>query len=192
LLVLAGPLPQLHHDFLSHVLSQQNLETQTTRGLTSAERKAAESVYGNSIDYDHIVLDESFIMTIGGSNLARTTPWTINFPPGTLTGGGPNMSWLIHELCHSWQYQRGVSLKTTATWAIIATIGDGYNYGGEETLAQPTVRSIGLGFFITEQQAEIAKDAYEIMTGRRKGNLATYKPYLDEFQSGRYRIGTWL
>jgi hypothetical protein len=160
---------------------QQQLDTQTTRGLTAAERKAAESVYGSSIDYDHIVLDDAIIMGIGG--YARTTPWTINFPAGTLAGGGPATNWLIHELGHSWQYQRGVSLMTTLHHAVFSS----YDYGGEAALATATAAGKGLSSFNTEQQADIAMHAYEIMTGMRSGNIAVYQPYLDEFQSGKYR-----
>jgi hypothetical protein len=160
---------------------QQQLDTQTTRGLTAAERKAAESVYGNSIDYDDIVLDDAVIMGIGG--YARTTPWTINFPTGTLAGGGPSMSLLIHELGHSWQYQRGVSLMTTLHHAVFSS----YDYGGEAALAAATAAGKGLRSFNTEQQADIAMHAYEIMTGIRTGNIAVYQPYLDEFRSGKYR-----
>jgi hypothetical protein len=161
--------------------TKQKLDTQTTRGLTAAERKAAESVYGSSIDYDHIVLDDAVIMGIGG--YARTTPWTINFPAGTLAGGGPDTSWLIHELGHSWQYQRGVSLMTTLHHAVFSS----YDYGGEAGLAKATAAGKGLSSFNTEQQADIAKDAYQIMIGIHKGNLAVYQPYLDEFRSGKYR-----
>jgi hypothetical protein len=160
---------------------QQALDTMTTRGLTGAERAAAMSVYGGSIDYDHIVLDDAPVMAVGGD--ARATPWTLNFPSGTLAGGGPDMSWLIHELGHSWQYQRGVSMATTAYHAVRGI----YDYGGEEALRRVTASGRGLSAFNTEQQGDIACHAYEIMNHIRPGDITVYQPYLDEFRSGRYR-----
>ncbi len=161
--------------------SQQNLKTLTTRGLTGAERAAAMSVYGGSIDYDRIVLDDAPAMAVGG--YARTTPWTLNFPSGTLAGGGPDTSWLMHELGHSWQYQRGVSMATTIYHAVRGI----YDYGGEEALRQATASGRGLSAFNTEQQADIACHAYEIVNGLRAGDVTAYQPYLDELRSGRYR-----
>lgn len=160
---------------------RENVDVQTTRGLTAAELAAATSVYGASLDYEHIVLDDAPIMGVAG--YARTTPWTINFPNGTLAGGGPELSWLIHELGHSWQYQRGVSVVTTLYHAVRGI----YDYGGEPRLQQVTAAGGGLSTFNTEQQADIAKDAYQIMTGSRSGNIAVYQPYLQELRSGRYR-----
>ena len=155
--------------------SSQNVAVQTTRGLTHAERTAARSVYGSSLAYDSIVLDESFVMSVGC--YARTTPWTINLPPGTLSGG-MSVPWLIHELGHSWEYAQGVSLATTFYHAVRGV----YAYGGEAELARRTAAGKGLASFNTEQQADIAKDAYLAIHGT--GTLAVYQPYIDEFHHG--------
>lgn len=160
--------------------SAQNTETQTRRGLTNAELTAATSVYGSSLAYDTIVLEDAPVMAIGG--YARTTPWTVNFPTGTLAGGGPDMPWLIHELGHSWQYARGVGLSTTLYHAIRGV----YAYGGEAELLRRTAAGQTLSSFNTEQQADIASDAYRVLNGA-PGNRAAYAPYLAEFRAGAYR-----
>lgn len=158
---------------------QQNLDVQTRRGLTSFERAEATKVYGGSLSYDAIVLEDAPVMAIGG--YARTTPWTVNFPTGTLSGGGPDMDWLMHELGHSWQYARGVSMIRTLYHAVRGV----YAYGGEAALRAATAAGHGLNSFNTEQQAEIAKDAYDAITAH--ADLTVYQPFIDEFQSGHYR-----
>jgi hypothetical protein len=161
--------------------SRDNVEVQTKRGLTAAEIAAASSVFGASIAYDSIILEEDLVMSIGG--YVRTTPWEINFPDGTLAGGGPSFDLLIHELGHSWQYARGVSLATTTYHAMRGI----YDYGGEARLQQVTAAGGGLRAFNTEQQADIASDAYQILAGTRTGTRAVYEPYLREFRSAGYR-----
>ena len=160
---------------------RDNLDVQTKRGLTAGEIAAASSVYGASLTYDSIVLEDAPVMSIGG--YARTTPWTLNFPNGTLAGGGPSFDWLIHERGHSGQYARGVSLGTTL-YPAIRGVSD---YGGEARLQQVTATGGGLRSFNTEQQADIATNAYQILARTRSGTPAVYEPYLREFRSGAYR-----
>jgi hypothetical protein len=161
--------------------SRDNVEVQTKRGLTAAEIAAASSVFGASIAYDRIVLEEDLVMSVGG--YVRATPWEINFPNGTLSGGGPSFSFLIHELGHSWQYARGVSLGTTTYHAIFSS----YDYGGEARLREVTAAGGGLRAFNTEQQGDIASDAYQVLVGTHTGTRAVYEPYLREFRAGAYR-----
>jgi len=160
---------------------QQNLDVQARRSLTGAEHAAAESVFGSGINYDRIVLEDAPVMSLGG--FARTTPWTINFPSGTVTGNSLDTAWLIHEMGHSWQYQHGVSMIRTLYHAVRGV----YDYGGETRLAAETAAGHGLQAFQTEQQADIASDYYKIISGSRQGDVAVYQPYIDEFRSGHYR-----
>ena len=154
-------------------------DSQTKRGLNSSERTEAAKVYGTSLNYDAIVLEDAPVMSIGG--YARTTPWTVNFPTGTLAGGGPSITWLMHELGHSWQYAPGVSMIRTLFHAVKGV----YDYGGEAAIRKAITAGLGLNSFNTEQQAEIAKDSYlEIVGGR---DLTAYQPFIDEFKSGQYQ-----
>lgn len=157
-----------------------------SRSLNASERAAAVAVFGDSIDYDAVVLKDAPIMGMLG--YARTTPWAISFPVGTVAGGGPGMSWLIHELCHRWQYARGVSMARMLVHAVRGI----YDYGGEQALTQATAAEAGLAAFNTEQQAAIAADAYRALASRTGSNLATFQPYLAEFSSGQYRRGQAL
>jgi hypothetical protein len=155
--------------------TSQNVSVQTKRGLTNAERTAAQEVFGNSLNYDSIVLEEDAVMSIGG--FARTTPWTINFPVGTLSGG-MDLPWLLHEMGHTWEYAHGVSMATTLYHAIRGV----YYYGGEPELARRTASGQGLASFNTEQQADIAKDAYAALHG--VGTVAVFLAYINEFHTG--------
>lgn len=158
---------------------RDNVETQTTRGLTPGEMSQAALIYGGSIDLGAIVLDEDPIMTLGG--YARTTPWNVNFPPGTLSGG-LTTHWLIHELAHSWQYARGEHL---------GIVGDAirgvYAYGGTAELARRTAAGQGLSSFNHEQQADIAADAHAELSGSATADRATYAPYVQELRAGAYK-----
>ncbi len=158
-----------------------NVDAQTSRGLTNAEMAAARTVYGGSLPYDDIRLEEAPVMSAGG--YARTTPWAINLPVGDLTTSPVDLGLLIHELAHSWQYARGVSMATTAYHAVRAV----YDYGGEAELARRTAAGQGLSSFNTEQQGDIAQHAWEIAVGRRTGTAAVYAPYVAEFSSGAYK-----
>lgn len=147
------------------------IERQSARPLTSAERAEAMLVFGGSIDYDMIQLDEDPVMSVGG--YARTTPRTINFPTGSFASSD-FMPWLIHELTHSWQYQHGVSLATTLYHAIAST----YDYGGEAGLLAATAAGHHLRDFNTEQQGDIARDFYVRL---KAGNpTAAWAPFIAE------------
>ncbi len=161
--------------------SSNNVDTQTSRGLTNAEMAAARTVYGGSLPWDDILLEESPVISAG--NYARTTPWSIHVPTGDLSSSPIYLGTLIHELGHSWQYARGVSMATTAYHAVRAI----YDYGGEAELARRTAAGQGLSSFNTEQQGDIAEHAWEISAGLRTGTAATYAPYVAEFKSGAYK-----
>lgn len=148
------------------------------RGLSLAERAEAELVFAATLDYDRIRLVEGPIMGVGG--MARTLPRTIFFPPGTL--GRPlesYMPWLIHELTHSWQYQHGISVFTTAFHAVRGN----YDYGGEAGLRAAHESGKRFGQFNTEQQGDICRSYYKrIKAGR---DTSAFAPYLAEVRQNR-------
>ena len=93
------------------------------------------------------------------SGMAMTIYNTIHFSRRLETGAGEDdMDWLIHELTHIAQHERlgGVFMVES----LIAQGGQGYDYGGPPSLA-------GRNFsdFNREQQGDIAKDYYRILTG---------------------------
>jgi hypothetical protein len=145
------------------------------RPLTAAERAEATIVFGSGLDYSSVVVREHRIL--GGMNIARTLPRSVNFPPGASTRGG-FLPWLMHELTHAWQYQHGVGLMTMATTAILCrTPLMSYDYGGEAGLTGGR----GLHSFNTEQQGDIARDYYRAM--KSGWPTAVFDPYVVEFRT---------
>jgi len=145
------------------------------RPLTAAEQAEAAIVFGPGLDYSAIVIREHPVL--GGLNIARTLPGSINFPPGSSARDG-FLPWLIHELTHSWQYQHGVGPARMATTAVLCrTPLMSYDYGGEAGLA--AARS--LRSFNTEQQGDIARDYYRAVRSGRPA--AVYEPFVAELQT---------
>lgn len=131
-----------------------------TRLLTDTEREEARKVFGSSISYWQVRVDEhSLISTIGAyarsaSGMGVTTAHTINFNKViNATPGSADMAWLIHEMGHVAQYTH-VGLQYLGE-AIHAQGAAGYDYGGGAALAGKDLRD-----FNREQQPDILKDYY--------------------------------
>ena len=156
--------------------ASQVIERQTKRPLTGAERTEAQLVFGTNLDYDKIEVEEDPIM--GAGSTARTTPWTINFPTGAFSGSN-FMPWLIHELTHSWQYQHGYSLATTAHHALIGWLAPShYKYGGEAALLAAKTAGKCFTSFNTEQQGSILADYYRRLKAGQ--DVSAWQPFVDE------------
>ena len=113
-------------------------------------------------------------MTIGDA--ARTLPDRIYFPEGSFQR--PDfMPWLIHELTHVWQYQRGASLGGL----IIDAIDAHYDYEGEDGLRKAWNRGSAFDDFTYEQQADILSDYYTHL-GRK--DLSAYEGFVDQVRTG--------
>ena len=92
------------------------------RGLTEAEKTALKEVYGDSIDYDRVVIREGDAPLSWGA--ARTIGNTIYIPSDKLP---LSQSLLTHEMGHVWQFQNGgTDYMREALWA--QALGDGYDY----------------------------------------------------------------
>ncbi len=157
--------------------TKEVVEKQGRRPLTNYERGEAVLVFRDSLKLDSIMLENAPVMSIG--DIARTTPWTINFPQ--IWFDTPDMPWLIHELMHSWQYQHGVSLVTTIHYAITGWLDrEVYRYGGEAGLVSRSAAGMGLTSFNTEQQGEIIKDYY--VRAKNGQSIAAWTPFIDELR----------
>jgi hypothetical protein len=151
----------------------QVVERTTKRSLTNFEKTEARQVFGTSLNLENIILEEDPIMSLGG--YYRTTPWTINVPPGLFSD--PNfMRILIHELTHSWQYQHGVSLPTTTYHAIFST----YDYGKEPGLKEAFKNGKKFTDFNTEQQGDIVEDYYIRL--KNDLNIDAWQPFIDQLR----------
>jgi Domain of unknown function (DUF4157) len=151
------------------------IEEQHERHLTNYEKSEAKIVFGNNLNYDKIIIDDTaLVMTIG--SYARTTPWTINFPYGSYGKSG-FMPWLIHELTHSWQYEHGYAMAKLAFHGTFST----YDYGGYAGLVNANKNGKKLRDFNTEQQGEIAQDYYIRL--KAGSDVSPWVPYIKEFQT---------
>lgn len=173
-------------DFVSQIIKFNS------RTLSGAEVSEAQKVFGNSISYWQVRIDQaSLIAKIGAwfqksTGMGVTTFHTINFNRKISTApGNGDMSWLIHELTHVAQYEaRGSQYLGEA---IYAQATDGYNYGGPTGLAGKSFSD-----FNREQQGDIAEDYYEGVLFNNKSSgvpgpsdLATYQPLIDQLRAGQ-------
>ena len=83
------------------------------RGLTDVEKQELRKVYGDSIDYDRVVIREGDAPLNWGA--ARTIGNTIYIPSDKLP---LSQSLLTHEMGHVWQFQNGgTDYMREALWA---------------------------------------------------------------------------
>lgn len=159
-----------------------------TRTLSSTEIAEAKKVFGSSISYWQVRIDEySLIAWIGslfsgGGGMGVTTFHTINFNHKIKTApGNSDMAWLIHELTHVSQYEHvgsqyiGEALHAQAT--------GGYGYGGEAGLLAAFAAGKHLRDFNREQQGDIARDFYLALTSGRP--TTAYDPFIAELRAGK-------
>ena len=137
-----------------------------TRKLTDHEVDIAKNVFGDSINYDLVRIDNrAFSVPIAkeikkaNQHRPYTSFHTIN------TWGDLNDATLIHELTHVWQYEHDGSIympdasKSQGEPGITPNT-DGYDYGGAATLNSH--KNDGLGWFNYEAQAHIIEDYYKL------------------------------
>lgn len=128
-----------------------------TRPLQKTERDMAASIFGDSLPYQLITIDDRSWVAKQGHLMAYVSLMTVNY---SRTIADPI---LIHELVHVWQYRHmGSAYITEALFA--QKWGSGYNYGGEEAL-QKHVSGSGLMAFNPEQQADIIEDYFRWTQG---------------------------
>lgn len=151
-----------------------------TRRLTQVEEQEARKVFGDSINYQKVHIDEkSLIAWLGAkkhrcSGMGITSFRTINFNKKIKTAPGNSyMKWLIHELAHVSQMEHvGSRYMIEASYARV-TEGYGYIPG-----TKPHFRD-----YNREQQASIAADYYiALISGR---STAAYEPYIVELLEGK-------
>ena len=129
-----------------------------TRSLTPWERELVRSVYGDTINYRRVRIDNLSIVGPRQYRFCYVSFYTIN------SWGDMSNHLLIHEMMHVWQYQNlGAIYIPRALAAQHST--DGYNYGGLPALEAARAEGKGLDAFNLEQQAEIITDYYLLREG---------------------------
>lgn len=153
-----------------------NALTPGIRPLNNAERHLLRPIFGDSVPWDLIRLDERAWIGPRWGNFCYVSFHTIN-------SWGPMADHvLVHEVVHVWQYtRRGAAYIPRALAAQNSAMG--YDYGGLE----PLRNNNRLEDFNYEQQADIIEDAYRIVNGYRAQwhglgaeVLPYYYPYLRE------------
>lgn len=150
-----------------------------TRNLTAIEKKEAQGIFGNIINYRNVHIDEASFLAWLGTKLKRcsgmgiTTFHTINFNRKlNTTAGSSDMKWLIHELTHVAQMEHTGSQYLIEAFHAQATEGYAYRAGDKKHFRE----------YNREQQACIVADYY---TARCKGSsTAVYDPYIAELRAG--------
>lgn len=150
----------------------------STRSLTQLEQKEALNIFGDSINYSKVLIDEhSFIAWFGAkinrrSGMGITIFHTINFNQKIKpANGNSDMKWLIHELTHVAQMEHAGSQYLIEAFHAQVTEGYGYTLGEKKYLRD----------YNREQQASIVADYY---IKRIKGfSTAAYEPYIAELRA---------
>ncbi|MEM1121358.1 MAG: hypothetical protein AAGJ18_12975 [Bacteroidota bacterium] len=139
-----------------------------TRPMHDWEIQLAQSIFGNSIDYQPVRIDERAWLGPKQYHFFYVSFHLIN-------------SWeqmpnhiLIHELMHIWQYQRIGAIYTVR--ALIAQrTRMGYDYGGIRGIQEKIANGQSLLDFNLEQQADVVADCFLLQQGYAprwgKGNL---------------------
>lgn len=150
-----------------------------TRPLTEEEIQRAKPIFGNTINYGRVRIDERARLGPKQYQFCYVSFHTIN------SWGEMRDDVLIHELVHVWQYERFGALYIAK--ALLAQWDEGYNYGGRKRLTEVRTEGGKLTSFNFEQQADIVMDHYRLITGRstRWGNatltdISEYEYFVDQ------------
>lgn len=173
-----------------------------TRPLYTWEIQEARRVFGNQLHYERIRIHECAawlqrVVRMGatlqripytGEPTAITLGYHLYFPErmpaAPVALGHPEHSkicWLIHELTHTWQYQRlGWQYLFLALKAQFTLGAAAYDFGGKAGLILCSLRGGRLGDFNLEQQGDIARSYYETLV--RGGEVTAWQPFIAEIQ----------
>jgi hypothetical protein len=157
----------------------------STRTLTAVEEAEARKVFGGSIAYWQVRIDEqSLIAAIGaffsgGGGMGVTTGHTINFNHKiSASPGSSDMAWLIHELTHVAQYTH-VGLQYMGE-AIHAQATGGYAFNEADLAIK------NLADFNREQQGDIIRNYYDLVLYGSSPYAADYTKMRDQARSGQF------
>ena len=153
-----------------------------TRALEDWEIEMAKSVFGDTINYKRVRIDEYAIAGPRQMNLCYVSFYTIN------SWGQMQNSTLLHEMTHIWQYEKmGAIYIPLALNAQYSNMG--YNYGGVKALQIYADEGKTIHDFNLEQQGDIVSDYFRLKKGYRpqwgNGNLSDlnlYEHFIDQIR----------
>ncbi len=129
-----------------------------SRPLSRREIVMSESVFGKSIPYERVRVDERAYLGPRQGKFCYVSFYTIN------SWGKMSDPLLIHELMHVWQYHHlGMVYIPRALAAQRSR--EGYDYGGADALYEAFRNNKKLLDFNYEQQADIIEDYFRLLLG---------------------------
>ncbi len=154
-----------------------------TRSLTRAEVAAVSEILGpKAIRYREVRVAQRgllrFVFQLNG-NRAFATWHTINMPDGR----DENLPLLVHELTHTFQYERVGSVYIgQGLWAQRRFGRGAYDYGGQAGLR--SLRAAGKRYrdYNREQQGQIAQDYCAFVRAGR--DVSAFEPFIAELRQG--------
>jgi hypothetical protein len=167
-----------------------HLITNTTP-LNKQELAAITSLLGpDKMRYHEVRVAEGGLLDLifkYNGNLAYTTWQTLHFPRKAVSQrpshSRENLSIVIHELIHAYQYERvGSRYLGEAIYVLVKTKRNCYDYGGKEGLQEATESGKQFRDFNREQQAQIAQDYY--MLQLMESDVTAYEPFMAQLRSG--------
>lgn len=156
-----------------------------TRPMHDWEINMAKSIFGETIDYQQVRIDET---AWAGPKQYRFCYVSFNL----INSWRPMVNHiLIHELMHVWQYQ-----QMGAIYMVRALIAQhtkmGYNYGGIEGVKTKIANGQNLLDFNMEQQADVITDCFLLQQGyapqwgtARLEDLIIYQDFIRILGKGR-------
>lgn len=163
-----------------------NIFKKNIRPLTDAEILRGSQIFGKSIDFQLVMIDDKAHYVVRNKVIAYVSFNTINshgvLPPDIF----------IHELVHVWQYQNfGAGYIMQALWAQRTKAG--YNYmdvTASEMQQQGWTELKSLYQFNAEQQGDLVQDYFRLKTGLRAQweyhftmkDLEKYEKFIDEIK----------
>lgn len=146
------------------------------RRLSVSETALARSIFGQSIRYECVWVDERAVIACRRYGLAYVSGNLIN------SWGPLTPAHFIHEMVHIWQFQHlGLVYIPRALYA--QRTPEGYDYGGPEAVQQAC--STGKSFldFNYEQQGDLVADLFRMTKGEhdrfgQKGGEEAYAAYV--------------
>jgi len=177
----------------------------TQRGLSEEEVTGLQEIFGDSIRWDEVVINDSSLMADINSNFnesGNSRPFVLG---ATINSDGPiSERELVHEMMHVYQFNK-------YGWEYLLMVANNnsydYEYSTLETIANDnTLAGRRLEQFGLEQQGEIVADYYELTQFKpgdtvtlRDGTVVseaniddlmdTYEPYIQEIQETTPREG---
>jgi hypothetical protein len=154
-----------------------------TRSLSPEEIQAAMAVLGpQAIRYRDVrIATGGVLLTFFRMNRNRAfATWhTINIPASRIS----DLSLLVHELTHVYQYERVGSLYIgQGLWAQHTFGRKAYDYGGVDGLAEGRATGKCLYDYNREQQCQIAQDYVVLL--HEDGDTEAYSPFIHELRHG--------